>query len=318
VVKGGGGGPRGAATTEALAKAGIAAVVSGDASAYADLTTVGMMASMLECKFPSDADDSDLRPYAKIVVGRSKGAKLTVKSVEPKDEKPFTLEPGKQIVGSCKLTKAFTVQSFTVHLAEGSDKDELTMSAMKVGDRWYLAGFDELPKTKDTDGKGDAEAEKLVADLSTKRAKRFRGEAGSTAAAVVKNVIEAAVFHSKERAEAVHIGEDELKEAVCSDAGDVADQVERSLSSLREFARNNDSDEGSDMSRHGEVVTIKAVTLQDSGKVAAKDDFRGCTTKAGFDWADVKVDVEADGKPHELHAVAIKLDGTWRVLYVKG
>jgi hypothetical protein len=327
---GGDDGPRGATSTESLAKSALAAMESGDGGGYMRLTMNGAMAPMLDCKIPGDADDREMRPmYEKMLtygMKYSKGKKLALKTIEPAEDKPFTVDKGKRVMGSCRLKEDLTLQSFVLKLADGSEKDELKMSAMKAGDRWYLSSIEGLEPTDDPDrDKWMKDIETMTKEAEAKRKQRYRSEAGGSPEAVVRGLLDAALAQSSDRAKAIHLSFDEMEELSCSE--DTRDKIKDSLSVLDHIEREDEDEgegEGDDKDKKDKPkepkLKIVGVKSMDKGKADAGADLRGCKGKTAAEWEQLQVEIKEanDDDTDKLDVLMVKLDGSWRVFYIDG
>lgn len=308
---GGSSGPEGAKTPKELAERGLAAVAAGDASAYLGLTGRTAVQSAMDCKIPDDAVPIDMSELLQLAMKRNKGIKLTIDSVDERvDSDPMTIEAGKSAGNSCVFKKTLTFKDYVIKLKDGSDTSEIRMSAMQLGDRWYLANFGDLPANKEWTAADDEKLEKAGSQIELTRNAHFRKHAGGSPESAVRGFVEAVVWRSRERAQAIALRPEEVETSICDDEA-VIDKAKETRELINRFT--DDSDDSDE--KRPEVV-IKSIKVLDRGK--ADSELRGCKVKTPIEWADVQVEVEVDGKPEKpALGLAVELDGKWRVLHLK-
>jgi hypothetical protein len=292
----------GAATVEELARAGLAAMAAGDSEAYLRLTAYGRMSGYVSCRYASDVDDTGLRALAAPTVKKTRGAALALTSIEASAEKPFVLEAGKRVAGSCVAKQDLSMVTYKLVLADGA---RAQMGAMKLGDRWYLSYFTGLPAGPDA-AAAEAELHQATGEALRRRADQLRREAGATPDAVARALIDAALARSDERARAIHVDPDELGRALtCTDRGREAMRASREI--LERLA--------APPADPAHQVAVAAVRAAPPTTVAPGADLGGCSAAAPTPRTEVTVELAAGtAPPRTLRAAAIELDGQWRVL----
>jgi hypothetical protein len=285
------------------------------------LSPVKALGSVLECKFSDDLDDLYQTELARLAIKTSKGTKLEIESVSPKeeDDEPFSLDAGKRLIESCRLKQRMKFHNFTVKMKSGSDKDVVTMSAWHLGDRWYLLDFTEMPKSDDAE-KVQEEIEKLSEKLKKDRIEKYRAAAGGSPESAVRTVVERALAGSTTRARAIAILPDDLDDILdCSGDSEIKEHVSRAEERIERFSSTEGrDDDDDDNERKKPAIKVKSVKVTDRGKIASGGDFPdSCTAEKAVEWADVDIEVSVDGKSDSTVAKAIKVDGLWRVLYVR-
>jgi hypothetical protein len=311
LVKGSGARPEGAKTPRELAERGIRATVTGDASEYLALAGKSTMRSIMDCKIPDDAAPPDMSSLLGDAMRKHKGVRLTIQSVDdPADPDgvgdPMAIEAGTSAGNSCVLKKKLTFKSYVVKMADGSDVPAVTMSTMQIGDRWFLSGFDELPTSKAWTKEDDEKLEATTDKIKEIRNAHYRKLAGGSPEAVARALVEAAMWRSRERAEAIAMRGEELETSLGCRGEPLRDQV----SETRDWIDARTGGGGGERRRE---VVIKSVEVVDRGTAAGE--LRGCAIKTPTEWADFRVEVEIDGEPdYPLLGLAVKVEGAWRVL----
>jgi hypothetical protein len=333
LLKGGDGVSGGASSPEELAKRAAAAINDSKVDDYIALSGLNGLSSIASCHFSDDNRIEMWREMSKATAKRNMGVKLEVKRVEPSEDKPRKNKAGKHLGDSCWLTRDMTEAKFDVIMKDGSDVEKTTMRAIEVDGHWFFSDFDDLPKGKDWEDGDDDKLMKTMEAAEEKIANKIRAAVGGSPESAAKGMIDAANWRSRSRARAIgfeEYGGDFKTVFDCDYTSELSRKLEHTNDLLRKWTRSGeDDDDDGDPDKDDEDrkpppqkvgISVGSVKSTDKGKYGSGDDVDGCKIKDSAEWQKLEIEVkdDDDDKGETMDALAIKIDGQWRIAYLEG